>query len=349
MTTPDRVLTVVANAPYEVRQIPGKGFGCFAVKDLKRGNRILTDDPLLIVPVGEYYLKDVEEAFQKLSPAEQALYFTLHSAHGQDPAKWPAKVHPSVSPMERLRILEQHHARIGKEPSLISIFQTNAMEHARGAAIFPYAARFNHSCNPNACFAWNNAIQKETIHAAADIKAGEEITVSYGDIKYDRDTRRWTLKHYGFECDCPACSGDVTNLNSWAGKSEERRFRMRELDEETHTLRGRNLEAGARTEGFLAKLLEFAKLLIEERDHTIHLANIYVDIALICERQGNLVIAKATAEKALRVKLDCHGPDFPDLKNYTGVVRRIKKKIEAEKKAPGKSMQRETTEANGIV
>jgi len=143
------------NEYYEVRATPRKGYGCFAIKPLQRGTRILADSPLLIVPVFEYFQTDIQAAFDQLSPADQALYFTLHSAHGQNTTNWPTKIHSSVSSRERARIIEQHNARVGKEPSLISIFQTNCMEMGKGAAVFPHASRFNHSCNPNACFSWN--------------------------------------------------------------------------------------------------------------------------------------------------------------------------------------------------
>jgi hypothetical protein len=180
---------VTANGFYEIRAIPGKGNGCFALKLIKRGTRMLEDDPLLIVPIAHYLQHDIQTAFDKLSATEKELYFTLHSGHGQDPKIWPSRIHESVSAHDRQRIQEQHAARTGKDPSLISIFQTNCMEMDKGAAIFPKAARFNHSCNPNACFSWNSAIGKETIHAMNDVQPGEEITLSYCDMIHDKVLR----------------------------------------------------------------------------------------------------------------------------------------------------------------
>lgn len=112
------------------------------------------------------------------------------------------------------------------------------MEMGKGAAIFPHAARFNHGCNPNACFTWNEGVGKETIHAMRDIKEGEEITISYCDMMHDTPLRAWELKHYGFVCDCPACSGDENDEGSFAYKSAERRYKLQELERETRFLRG---------------------------------------------------------------------------------------------------------------
>jgi hypothetical protein len=109
-------------------------------------------------------LSDIEKAFAELTPDQQAQYYTLHSSHGQDPKGWPSRIHESVLPKERTRIEQQHAARTGKEASLISIFQTNCMEMNAGAAVFPHASRFNHSCNPNACFSFNPSTGRENIH-----------------------------------------------------------------------------------------------------------------------------------------------------------------------------------------
>lgn len=258
---------------YVVRLIPGKGYGCFASMPLKRGVRILEERPLLVVPKANYLSHDIQAAFDALHPAQRQAYFELHSGHGQDPARWPSRIHESVSAYERQRIKEQHDARVGKEATLISIFQVNCMECDGGAAVFQSASRFNHSCNPNACFTWNSALQKETIHAMRDIAAGEEITLSYCDMTHDKQLRAWELKHYGFVCDCRACTENEDDEGSFAYQSAMRRFRLQELDRETRYLRGRKLEEGAKEEGFVKKLLEMAALHKQEGDWTARLAN----------------------------------------------------------------------------
>jgi hypothetical protein len=267
------VLKDTANEHYEIRAVPGKGYGCFAVKPIKRGTRILADDPLLIVPVVHYMHSNIQVAFDKLSADEQKLYFTLHSGHGQDPKTWPAYIHESVRPDERARIREQHNARCATDPSLVSIFQTNCMEMGQGAAIFLHAARFNHCCNPNACFSWNSKIGKETIHAMSDIEAGEEITISYCDMIHEKRLRAYELKHYGFVCDCRACV-DVSDddVTSFAFQSVGRRMRLGELEKQTRPFRGARLEEGARRQEFVSALLEMAALHQKEGDFTPRLA-----------------------------------------------------------------------------
>ena len=242
-----------------------------AKKAIERGTRILADEPLLIVPMADYMKSDIQQAFDKLSPSQQELYHTLHSGHGQDAKKWPSQIHPSVVGKERERIQEQHEARVGTAPSLISIFQINCMEMGTGAAVFPHAARFNHSCNPNACFYWNAAIGKETIHVVKDVEAGQEITISYCDTTHDKRLRAWELGHYGFKCGCAGC-GDEDDETSFAYSSAQRRFRLRELEMETRMLRGARLEEGAQQGHFVKKLLELAALHQAEGDVSDRLA-----------------------------------------------------------------------------
>ncbi|CAO2652075.1 Nn.00g003580.m01.CDS01 [Neocucurbitaria sp. VM-36] len=327
MATHGDIPMAPANDYYEIRAIPGKGYGCFALRAIKRGARILADDPLLVVPIAAYLRSDIQEAFEKLSPEQQELYFSLHSGHGQDPQAWPSKIHPTVNGSERQRIQEQHDARTGSEPSLISIFQTNCMEWNHGAAVFPNAARFNHSCNPNACFTWNSGIGKETIHIMNDVSKDEEITLSYCDMIHDKTLRSWELKHYGFTCDCRACAEDEDDETTFAYHSASRRFKLQELERETRFLRGSRLLEGAKQPDFVGKLLQLAALHQQEGDFTARLASVFLDIALICEVSGDLKMAEVAAAKAVQVKKDCQGADFPDHKKYEGVLARVKVKL----------------------
>lgn len=164
------------------------------------------------MPVADYMESDIEAAFSQLSAAEKLQYLTLHSGHGQDPLAWPSQIHASVPARDRQRIAEQHAARISTEATLISIFQTNCMEMGPGAAVFLHTSRFNHACVPNACFAWNEAIGKETVHTMRDVAAGEEIVISYVDMEHDKRLRAWELRHYGFVCGCEVC-GDEEDVS----------------------------------------------------------------------------------------------------------------------------------------
>lgn len=147
---------------YEIRDCAGKGKGLFAAKDIDAGTRIIAEPPLMAITKRYYMKADAEAAFDQLSAEAQAQYASLASAHGQDPTLWPSRIHPSVEPTERQRIEEQHGARTGAEPTILSTMMANAMPWSyvspgyvrqEGTAVFETAARCNHSCVPNAHFA----------------------------------------------------------------------------------------------------------------------------------------------------------------------------------------------------
>ncbi|KAL1655491.1 hypothetical protein SLS61_001955 [Didymella pomorum] len=233
---PDKAPVAPDNEYYSIRAIPGKGYGCFALKPIPRGTRILTDTPLLKVPVADYMKADIEAAFQSLTPQQKEEYFTLHSGHGQSPSDWPSHIYTPASPRATGR---------GSQ---------NSMPHE----------------------------------------------------------------------------------SSYAYASAERRLQIQELERETQLLRGLRLREGARQPDFVNKLLKMAVALQEEGAWDARLAGVFLDIALVCEVSGDFKIGVLAGEKAVQIKRDCQGVDFPDFKRYAEAVERIKA-----------SRRREMGEANG--
>lgn len=104
------------------------------------------------------------------------------------------------------------------------------------------------------------------------VRANQEITLSYCDMMHDKRLRAYELKHYGFVCDCPACGDDEEDEAGFGYQSEERRFRLQELERETRFFRGGGLGEGAKRENFVGKLVEMAGLHRAEGDFTARLA-----------------------------------------------------------------------------
>ena len=67
----------MALSMYEVKRIEGKGLGCFATKDIKRGCLILHEDPQ-IPHVGDENVLALWKSFEKMKEADQVEYMTLH-------------------------------------------------------------------------------------------------------------------------------------------------------------------------------------------------------------------------------------------------------------------------------
>jgi hypothetical protein len=53
----------------------------------------------------------------------------------------------------------------------------------------------------------------------------------------------------------------------------------------------------------------------------------FLDIALVCELKGDHGMAEVAGSKAVEVKRDCQGVDFPNYNRYTDVLDRIKSKL----------------------
>ena len=89
----------------------------------------------------------------------------------------------------------------------------------------------NHSCTPKACYyihAPKEPAKGLSVYAATDIKAGEEITISYLDPLLPSSQRQKVLKAaYNFECTCPTCSSSPELLK----ESDARRAKVLEYKE----------------------------------------------------------------------------------------------------------------------
>jgi hypothetical protein len=52
----------------------------------------------------------------------------------------------------------------------------------------------------------------------------------------------------------------------------------------------------------------------------------FLDMALVCEFKGDIKMALVTASKAVQVKKDCQGADFPEYAKYAAVLERLNMK-----------------------
>ena len=75
--------------------------------------------------------------------------------------------------------------------------------------MYPSAARFNHSCEPNARLSFSGGCL--SIHAVRELAEGEEVLITYVDSRAGGEARRRELLGtYGFDCDCRRCGEELT-------------------------------------------------------------------------------------------------------------------------------------------
>ena len=217
---------------YQVKEIEGKGFGCVATRDIKSGTLILSETPQLIFgkdpSLKQLYLKrhgEVEGKFNfllnspdwikilvssvnKMSETDRTEYLKLHSKYNEQemkelPMELKLKIQASKS---IIRNMDSDPIESEKILQIYEIYRTNGF--SEGVKI--KTSRFNHSCRPNAnsFVMLPNITGLAEIRAITDIKANDEITISYDqDIPMeDRETRQKVLlDDMHFICACDLC------------------------------------------------------------------------------------------------------------------------------------------------
>lgn len=99
--------------------------------------------------------------------------------------------------------------------TLYSIHMYNSWgqtENGFEMGIFPIFSRINHSCSPNAFHEYNKILKQLTVHALRDIKAGDQIFITYVDAAgYPSDMRDQKLEPSFIDCHCAICSNPATD------------------------------------------------------------------------------------------------------------------------------------------
>lgn len=178
--------------PHHVVDIPGRGKGVIATRDIARGELLFRESPLFIAP-GKISIPPVElmgQILPTLSKDQRKALFDLSYV------KFP----PNLSKND-----PDYNAQVA-----LAITQTNGISvENQGVGVFPNISRLNHACSKafNAVYSWREMEQKLVVHAIRPIKKGQEILTAYFDTRRPRRERRAYLQdHYDFHCTCAVCS-----------------------------------------------------------------------------------------------------------------------------------------------
>ncbi|KJA18994.1 hypothetical protein HYPSUDRAFT_94183, partial [Hypholoma sublateritium FD-334 SS-4] len=158
--------------------------GAFASRQLKRGDLILSEKPILSLDSEVTGRVDIET--MNLSPRIRELFISLHNSHSAC----------SCYPNSLLQ----------------GIFHTNSIPTGdKTTGIFLDASRFNHACSPNAKLSFNAKTGELRIYTLCPISAGEEIFISYisGRQLYgmpQKYRQKYLGTRYHFACACYVCS-----------------------------------------------------------------------------------------------------------------------------------------------
>lgn len=197
------VLSQVADI-FIITDVPGKGKGLVAARQLRRGDLILAESHLFAQKIG-YTLATIVAALSQLSKDEQRAYFSLSNAY------------PEASPPLGVWVTNSFPCWSPEDPT---------GESAGTAGVFLTASRFNGSCHPNVYHHLDPESHRMVFRAVTDIAAGEELCITYCDILATRHERQAELKEsFRFECCCIACSRTGQEVR----RSDDRRTRLARL------------------------------------------------------------------------------------------------------------------------
>ena len=187
---------------YKCESIPGKGIGMIALRDIRKGEKILQEGPIMCFDrtreLYEYF-HIYNSQFKKLSVIEQNDVMKLHNAR------------PNVG--EGIPELNKVFRSDPKFKQWLGIMQTNKIridEESQG--LYLETSKFNHCCVSNVQY---QIMDKFNLRIAAirDIKKGEELCYAY--LSFDKsfgmpptveNVKEYLKAGYGFDCNCELCS-----------------------------------------------------------------------------------------------------------------------------------------------
>lgn len=99
-------------------------------------------------------------------------------------------------------------------------FNSSWFSDIEGAAIYVGTACLNHSCDCNCDIRFNDDATASLV-ASYDIKAGDELTISYAECDDSLEDRQKDLLGYGFQCSCVCCKEEAAEVEAEAEEAAE--------------------------------------------------------------------------------------------------------------------------------
>jgi len=210
---------------YKVTEIEGKGLGCVATVDIEKGSLILTENPQISGNdeeenwLSSKWIKSLLKSFNRMKKADQIEYMALHNKYNnfQDSQNVEQielskeKIIEGAIKILKLEIckIEQNPEKAAEILKICCIYSTNAFP----SGVKIKTSRFNHSCESNATtvIMLNDEHQ---IRAISNIKAGEEINITYNNdpfsgLRNKKFRQKSLFLDWFFMCSCDLCTNGV--------------------------------------------------------------------------------------------------------------------------------------------
>ena len=199
--------------PVMVTEIPGKGRGIVAARDIQMGELIFIDKPAITLP-SNFMLS----SFMSSGPVE-----SLKTQVENLPTEAKSQFYKLTAPDTNTQmntVISILANRNNYNSEAIKLFMGNALTNRKGnySSLYLNLSLVNHSCAPNAVEGEESydQVPHYELRAIKDISRGEEINTCYiSNIKrfgVGLQRRKAGIKQeMDFDCACSVCSGQVAD------------------------------------------------------------------------------------------------------------------------------------------
>ncbi|KAI1865136.1 hypothetical protein JX265_008183 [Neoarthrinium moseri] len=167
-------LNAAESLRWRVEEVPGKGMGLIANRNLHAGDHIMSVSASIMIDYGLFM--DIGEDVRTQMQARAIRSLPLN----HQPAFLNLSTHDAVQSFEEQvdRIILTNAFDISDREI---VENPEGVEDQHFFTVFPEVSRMNHDCRPNAHYFWDPNTFTQNVYAIKPVTAGEEITISYVD------------------------------------------------------------------------------------------------------------------------------------------------------------------------
>lgn len=191
----------------------GMGNGLFATVDISVGTRILVESPIILLPQSPTPFREFCKAVSSTDFDMNGLR-ALHCNARLLNKVVPGNILTQILSEDPQNPIDVRDDSVLNMVRLYATYCTNAViivetGEDKGSAVFRSFSYINHSCMPNAFSIFNTKTNRQTVYAGWNIKAGQQILISYfggnEDFMTHQQRLEQTRRDWSFACACELC------------------------------------------------------------------------------------------------------------------------------------------------
>lgn len=197
----------------EARPDKKMGKGLYATVNIPVGTRLLVESPLVRLPQSPTPFREFCKVALSMGPEMGGLRDLDCNARLLN-ENLPGNILSQIRSEDPHNPIDLQDDSVMNLVKLYAIYYTNAVkltedDEDAGSAVFCNFSHLNHSCRPNVFSIFSNKTNQQTVYAGCDIKAGQQILISYfgglEDFMTTKQRLEQTRRDWGFACNCDVC------------------------------------------------------------------------------------------------------------------------------------------------